>query len=301
FGAVFEGGAHQGGFEGFGSPFGGFNVDFGGGGEGGQGFDFSNIFEDFLGMSGGGRRSGEKKGRDIKIDLEISFEEAVFGGKKEVELSKVSKCSECVGSGATPGSKMKTCPTCSGRGNMQKTQRTILGAFTQVSACAECLGTGKRPEKLCRECGGRGVRQSTERLEIFVPKGIQDGEVLKITGKGEASLVGGAPGNLYIKIYVRPHKIFRRQGDDVVMKLSLKISQAILGDSMEVETLDGEINLKIPEGTQAGDILKVRGKGAHASSGYGRGDLLIEIRIEIPKKLSRKAKEGVEKLREEGF
>ncbi len=304
FGAVFEGGgARQGGFDGFGSPFGGpgFNFDFGGGEANSQGFDFSDIFEDFLGMSGNRRRTAERKGRDIKIDLEISFEEAIFGGKKEIDLSKLSKCSHCSGGGGEPGSKMKTCPECNGKGNTQKNQRTILGSFTQVTTCAECLGTGKRPEKLCRECGGRGIRQTTERLEIFVPKGMQDGEVLKITGKGESSLAGGVPGSLYIRLHVLPHKTFRRQGDDVIMSLSLKLSQAALGDNIEVKTLDGSINLKIPESTQAGDMLKIRGKGAYASSGYGRGDLLIEIKVEIPKKLSRKARENLEKLREEGF
>ena len=309
FGAVFEGGAHQGGFEGFGSPFGGFGfpptggLDFGGGGgeTNSQGFDFSDIFEDFLGMGGGRRRTAEKKGRDLKIDLEISFEEAIFGGKKEIEVSKISKCAECGGSGAAAGSKMKTCPVCNGKGNTQKNQRTILGSFTQVTTCAECLGMGKRPEKLCRGCDGRGIRQATERLEVFVPKGMQDAEILKITGKGEASLAGGVPGSLYIRLHVLPHKVFRRQGDDIIMSLSLKLSQAALGDNIEVRTLDGSINLKIPESTQPGDMLKIRGKGAYASSGYGRGDLLIEIKVEIPKKLSRKAKENIEKLREEGF
>ncbi|MDP3710422.1 MAG: molecular chaperone DnaJ [bacterium] len=303
FGQVFEG-AGQGGFEGFNSPFGsgGFRFDFGGDGSGRPGgFDFSDIFEDFVGGLSSKKRAGERRGRDIRMDLEISFEDSIFGGKKELEISKIAKCSRCGGSGGEPGSKTKNCPTCAGKGNIQKTQRTFLGSFTQVATCPDCFGSGKRPENLCKDCGGRGVRPAIERLDLFVPKGVQDGEVLKITGKGEASLTGGAPGDLYIKLRVLSHKFFHRQGDDIVMRLSLKVSEAVLGTSKEIETLDGNIKLKIPEGTQPGDVLKIRGKGAYFSSGYGRGDLLIEIKIEIPKKLSRKAKEVIEKLKEEGI
>lgn len=307
FGQVFEGaGSHQGGFEwpsqGGGGP-GGFRFDFGEGFEGRNfaDFDFSDIFEEFLGFNNSRKRAAERRGRDIKINLEISFEESVLGSKKGIELSKISRCASCSGSGGEPGSKMKNCPTCLGKGNIQKNQRTILGSFTQVTACPECWGSGKRPEMLCRECHGRGVRQILERLEVFIPKGVQDSEVLKITGKGEASLFGGVPGDLYVKVGVRPHEVFRRQGDDIIMRLSLRVSQAVLGDMVEVNTIDGIIKLKIPEGTQPGDILKVRGRGAPLASGYGRGDLLIEIKLDIPKKLDKKTKDLVQDLKKEGF
>ena len=306
FGQVFEGaGAGAGGQGGFEWP-GGFRVDFGderGAGLGGD-FDFSDVFEDFFGGSfaGAGRRkTAERRGKDIRIDLEIAFEESIFGGKREIELSKLSRCLRCGGSGGEPGTKFGNCPTCQGQGNIQKTQRTFLGSFTQVSVCPECAGSGKRPEMVCSHCRGRGVEQRMERLEIFVPKGMRDGEALKISGKGEASFAGGVPGDLYVQIHVARHKMFRRQGDDVVMQLPIKISQAILGDAVEVETLDGTIRLKIPEGTQSGDILKVRGKGAHASSGYGRGDLLIEIKVEVPRKISRKTRPLIEELKQEGL
>lgn len=300
FGRVFEGGQQQGGFE---WP-GGIRFDFGEGGRGFADFDFSDVFEDFFGMGfgGGGRsRTRERKGKNIQVDLEISFEESIFGGKREIELTKLSRCSRCNGSGGEPGTTQIKCSACEGRGNIQKTQRTFLGSFTQVSTCQECNGTGKRPETKCSQCRGKGIEQAVERLEIFIPKGSNDGEVLKMTGKGEASLQGGAPGDLFARVRVAPHKVFKRQGDDVVMQLPIRISQSLLGDTIEVETLDGIIKLKIPEGTQPGDILKVRGKGAFAASGYGRGNLLVEIRVDLPRKLSKKMKEKVEELKSEGL
>ena len=307
FGQVFEGstGPKQGGF-GFGWP-GGFNFGFGEEGTEGRGgfgeFDFSNIFEDFLGGLGRGARTGsrERKGKDLRTNLEISFEEAVFGGKKGIEISRLARCEHCAGSGGEPGSKLKNCPTCQGKGNMQKTERTFLGSFTQVSTCPQCLGSGRRPEILCGRCNGQGIKPIQDRLEIFVPKGMQDGEILKISGKGEASLTGGIPGDLYINLRVLPHKIFRRQGDDIIMQLPVKLSQALLGDEIDIETLDGVIKLKVPEGTQPGDILKVRGRGTYPAAGYGRGNLLIEIKVDIPKKISKKTRELMEKLKEEGI
>lgn len=312
FGRVFSagGGSASGGEGGFQEGFqwpGGFRFDFGGGRpfDFAQGdFDFSDIFEDFMGTGlGGGARtkSRERKGKDIRLALEIPFEESVLGGKREVEISKLARCSLCEGSGGDPAAKLKNCSSCGGRGNLQKTQRTFLGSFTQVSTCPECLGTGKRPDILCKECRGRGVEQRAEVLEIFIPKGIRDGEILKITGKGEASLTGGVPGDLYVNLRVLPHKIFRRQGDDIVMRLPLKLSQAILGGTVEIDALDGVILLKIPEAVQSGDILKVRGKGAYLSSGYGRGDLLVEIKVDMPKKGGKRLKEIAEELKKEGF
>lgn len=293
-------GAGQGGFE---WP-GGFRFDFGG--ETPGDFDFSEVFEDFfggMGVGAGGRTrpTRGRKGKDLRLDISISFEEAVFGGKQTVEVNKLTRCPRCQGSGGQPGAKQKTCHSCQGRGNVQKTQRTFLGSFTQVATCPECGGTGKRPDILCAECRGRGTVQATEQMEVFIPRGVRDGEALKMTGKGEMSLYGGAPGDLYVKIQVLAHKVFRRQGDDLVMQLPVSLSEAILGTSVEIETLDGVIKLKVPEGTQPGDVLKVRGRGAFSASGYGRGDLLIEVKIEIPRKASRRVKELMEKLKEEGL
>ncbi len=305
FGRVFEGaGPQQGGFE---WP-GGIRFDFGegvpGDGRGFADFDFSDIFEDFLGGGMGSAprgRTRERRGKDVRLPLDIPFEESVLGGKEEVQFERMARCEHCQGSGGEPGTKLKNCQTCQGKGNIQKTQRTFLGSFTQVSACPECLGSGRRPENLCTFCRGQGARITAERLEVFIPKGVQDGEILKITGKGEASFSGGVPGDLYIKLRVMPHKIFRRQGDDIIMLLTIKLSQAILGDNVEVDTLDGSIKLKIPEGTQPGDVLRARGKGAYTSSGYGRGNLLIQMKVEIPRKGARKVKEIAQELKEEGL
>lgn len=299
FGRTFDDAQRQGGFN-----WGGFNhgFDFGGGGfDFNQSeFDFSDIFEDFF---GGGTARGaskrERKGKDIRVELEIQFEKSIFGGKEEITLQKLSRCSSCGGSSGEKGARTITCKTCNGRGNVQKSQRTFLGSFTQVSTCPECRGSGSRPEKLCQDCLGRGVKHDKETIEIVIPKSINDGEILKISGKGEASLTGGVPGDLYIRTRVMKHKIFRRQEDNIVMAIPANIVQAALGDTIELETLDGGIKLKIPEGTQGGDILKIRGRGAWSKSGYGRGDLLVEIKVEIPKKLSKKAKDLLNELKKE--
>lgn len=299
FGRVFEGGPGQ---TGFGwQPGAGFGEEFRGFGD----FDFADIFEDVFsgfGFGGGpaaGRRS--KKGRDIQMELEIPFEEVIFGGRHGIEVTKVSTCERCQGSGAEPGAKMVKCGACQGRGRVERTQRTFLGAMSQIYACPTCRGRGELPDAACRECGRQGTLKRPEQLEIFIPKGVEDGELLKISGKGEASAAGGVPGDLYVKIRVEPHKVFRRQGNDLVMLLAIKFSQATLGDSVEVKTPDSSIKLKIPEGTESGDILKVRGKGVPMARGYGRGDLLVEIKVLTPRHLSRKAKEGIEKLKEEGI
>mgnify|MGYP001568944816 CR=1 FL=1 len=298
-------GAEQGGFE---WP-GGFRVDFGDGGPGdarGFGdFDFSDVFEDFLGGGNGGtgrRRSpAAERGRDLRIGIEIPFEESIMGAKKEMGILRMARCGKCNGSGGEPGAQIKICQTCQGKGNIQKTQRTFLGAFTSVSVCPECRGEGKRPEQACSECRGKGINEKQETLEVFVPRGVRDGEALKITGKGDATAAGRTAGDLYIEIHVLLHAVFRRQGDDIVMRLPITVSQAVLGGTVDVETLDGGIRLKVPEGTQPGDILSVRGRGAWHASGYGRGDLLVEIKVEIPKRVSKQAKEALQSLTQEGF
>ncbi len=300
FGTVFEAGRAPG-QGGFGwQPGGGFG--FGEGFRGFGDFDFADIFEDvFAGFGGGGTQRRSRKGRDIQIELEIPFEEVIFGGRHAVEIAKTASCERCGGSGAEPGTKMQKCGTCQGRGRVERTQRTFLGALSQVTNCPTCHGRGEVPEKACAECSGRGALKRTEAIDIFIPKGIGEGELLKISGKGEASPWGGVPGDLYAKVRVRPDKAFRRQGNDLVMQLPVKFTQAVLGDSVEVRTPDGAIKLKIPVGTESGDILKVRGRGVPLARGYGRGDLLVEIKVLTPRHLSKKAREAVEKLREDGI
>lgn len=301
FGQVFEGaGGQQGGF----SWPGGFRFDFGEGGfepGGFADFDFSDVVEDIFGAAGRRHRTPPDRGRDIRIMLKIAFEESVLGAKKEIELVRLARCGRCSGAGGEPGTEVRTCPACQGKGHIQKTQRTFLGSFTQVATCADCRGAGKCPETACAECRGRGVAEKEETLEVFIPRGVRDGEVLKITGKGDAVAGGRTPGDLYIEIHVLSHALFRRQGDDIVMQLPVKLSQAALGATLDIETLDGAMRLKVPEGTQSGDILSIRGKGAWRASGYGRGDLLVEIRVETPKGVGKKARDLIKQLAEEGM
>lgn len=305
FGTVFEAGRGPGrgggGFEwapGVGG-FGGFG--FGEDGRGFGDFDFADVFEDvFAGFAGAQGARHSKKGRDIQIDLEIPFEEIIFGGRHSVDINKVTTCDRCKGNGGEPGSKTQKCGICQGRGRVERTQRTFLGAISQIAVCSSCHGRGEIPDALCRDCHGRGAAKRTDSIEIFIPKGVEDGGMLKISGKGEASSAGGVPGDLYVKVRVRPDKIFRRQANDLIMHLPIKFSSAVLGDSIEIKTPDSAIKLKIPEGTESGDILKVRGKGVPEARGYGRGDLLVEIKVLTPRHLSKKTKETIERLRGEG-
>lgn len=305
FGQVFESGSEArgsaGGQSGFGWP-GGMRFDFGEeiDGRGFSDFDFSDAIHDLFGGAGR-RKQGQERGRDLRIGIEVSFDESILGAKKEIGLLRLVRCAACTGSGAAPGADLGTCAACQGKGRVQKTQRTILGSFTSVAVCAECRGSGKVPERICPDCKGKTVAEKTESLDIFIPRGIRDGEALKITGKGDALPGGRTPGDLYIEIRVVPDPMRRRQGDDIITSLLLKVSQAILGDTVEIATIDGAIRMKIPEGTQSGDILSVRGKGAWRASGYGRGDLLVQIKVETPKGLSKKTRDLIKQLAQEGM
>lgn len=301
FGHAFEragGGNQQGGFQWPGGGTGGFEFHFGE--EPGQNFDFSDIFEDMLGFQKG-RGGKNKRGKDIQIDLEIPFEESIFGSKRMLELKKLIRCEHCQGTGGEHGTKTKTCTTCNGQGRVQRSRKTIFGAFAEIITCPECHGKGQRPEHLCKECGGKGVKYGKEAIEILIPKGIQNDSALKITGKGEASETGGVPGDLYARIIVLPHTLFQRKENDLYMILPVKLTDAVIGGAIHVSTLDGDIKLSIPEGTQSGDILKVRGKGVPYEHDYGRGNLLIEVKVDIPKRLSKKAKEAIDLLKHEGL
>lgn len=304
FGAGFDQGGFGQGAQGFQWPGGGgFEFHFGQGGPGGEGqsFDFGDIFEGVFGFGGERGSARTKKGKDIQVDLEILFEESVFGAKRVIELRKLIRCERCGGTGGEPGTKMKKCATCNGQGRVQKTRRTMLGSFAEVSMCSDCMGKGERPEHACTECAGKRVKFGKESIEILIPKGMQTNALLKATGKGEASQTGGVPGDLYIRVVVLPHAVFQRRENNLYMTLPVKFTDAVLGGSVLVATLDGDIKVKIPEGTQSGEILKVRGKGVPFEDGYGRGDLLIEVKVDIPKKLSKKTKELIDSLKNEGL
>lgn len=279
----FAGSAHQGGWD--------FS-DFGA-----EGFNVEDIFGDFFGFSRGGRH--EKRGRDIAIDLEIPFQDSVFGTSRRVLLKKLSACARCKGKGFETGSRDITCTYCQGSGTIRSTRKSFFGSFAQLAECIHCKGRGRVAEKACKECGGEGVSPQNEEVHIVIPPGIRGGEMIRLPLKGEA-ISGGAAGDLYVKIHIMPHKIFSRENDDIVMNMSLPLSESLLGGEREIETLEGKFSVKIPQGTETGDILRIRGKGIPHENG-SRGDLLIRTRITIPKKVTGRLKKLIEEMRGEGY
>ena len=296
YGSGFES-AQQGGFGGF------SGTDFSGGFQGANvDFDFGNlndIFSDFFGggMSGGRRET--RRGRDISTEIQISFYDSIFGTNRKVLITKTSNCLACHGSGAKTGSKMETCKICNGQGKIRESKRTIFGNIANTKICEVCLGTGEVPKEICETCKGKEVLRREEEVSIVIPAGIRDGEMIRMTGYGEA-ISKGTTGDLYIKINVASHNVFKRDGNDLVMSLNLKISDALLGTEYPIQTLDGEIKVTIPEGVAINEILRVRGKGVPISKNK-RGDLLIKLNIKLPGKLSRKSREIVEELKKEGI
>jgi molecular chaperone DnaJ len=264
----------------------------------GGGFGFSARGGSAFG--GGGRRK-ETRGRDLEINITLEFKEAVFGVKKIIELHKLATCERCEGSGAEPGSKMVTCKTCNGQGKVRKMQRTILGNVATVATCEECLGAGKVYEKKCSACDGSGRIKEKKDLEIKIPAGVDDGTTLKMPGEGEAGLRGAKTGDLYIHLHVKPDHYFKRENDNIITKEEINFSTAALGGEVEVQTIDGTVNLKIPAGTQSGKIFILRGKGVPHFQHHGSGDHLVQIDVKIPSHLSKRQKELLEELGEEGI
>jgi len=284
YGRVFEGAEQTSGFGGF--DFGkGFDFDFDFGG-------LNDIFSEFF---GGGTRT--KRGNDISLEIQIPFAEAIFGTSRQVLLVKNSVCKTCQGSGGET-KETKTCPRCNGKGQIRETRRAFFGSFSSVYPCEECGGSGKVPLKKCNACHGRGVVRRQEEINIDIPAGIENGEVIRLPGAGEA-ISFGQPGDLYVKVNVLPHKVFRREGKNLVMDLNIKLTDALLGKEMSIDTLDGPVNIKIPAGVSSGEVLKVAGRGVPTR--FGRGDLLIKLGIKLPQKLSKEARHLVERLRDEGI
>lgn len=299
-GAQGYGGFNQGagGFGGF--DFSGFQQ--GGGVEFDMG-DIGDIFGEFFGGGGmGGRgRSQQARGRDISTEIDISFEESIFGVKRSVLISKQSTCDICKGTGGKPDTKMDTCKTCNGKGKVREMKRSILGTFETARVCDSCHGAGKIPNEKCSECKGKGVHNKQEDISIAIPAGINNGEMIRMTGKGEA-ISHGQTGDLYIKVNVKSHSIFRRDGSNLIMDLPIKLTDAILGFEYKLKTLDGDMDVTIPEGVNHGELLRVRGKGVpQGGSMSRRGDIILRIQIKMPTKLSKKSKELLEDLKKEGM
>lgn len=293
YGKTFAGGGPQGG-----AGFGGFDFSqfqgFGGQGQAFE-FDLGDIFGDVFG--GGGRRSA--RGRDISIDIELSFRESIFGVERRVLISKTAVCDTCGGTGAKKGSKMATCTSCNGKGEIRETRNTFFGTFTSSRTCPRCHGRGEVPEESCASCGGAGVRKQQEEIQVVIPAGVEDGEMIRMPGKGEA-VAGGAAGDLYVKLHVRSDGRFTREGNHLMTDLPIKLSDALLGGEYRIPTLDGDETVQVPQGVSHGEVIRVRGRGVPYGRG-SRGDLLVRVQIELPKKLSRAARDLIEKLRGEGL
>lgn len=284
-----QGGGFQG-FEGFDfSQFGGF-----GQGNGAQfEFNMGDMFGDFF---GGGQRSQKQRGRDVQIDMELTFVESVFGVTRDVVLNKVATCAVCAGTGAK-NKQEQTCGTCNGAGSVREAKRTILGTVQTVRECGTCFGTGKVPKEKCASCKGARVVQERDTVHIGIPAGLSDGETLRMRGKGEAT-PGGENGDLYIRVHVKKDARFVREGNDVVHVVKVKVTDALLGGTYTVPTVDGTAVITVPAGTVHGDEVLLKGQGFPTRG--GRGAQRNVIAIEVPKKLSRKAKELLEQLKEEG-
>ena len=279
-----------------GGPFHGFDFNgFGRQGFDGVEFDLGDIFGDFF--TGGRERT--KRGRDISIDLEISFKDAVFGTDRAVLLTKTSACDTCMGTGASSGAAFVKCATCNGQGRVQEARSSFFGTFTNVRECSVCRGRGEVPKESCTVCRGAGVVRKQEEIAIKIPPGIQDGEVIRLSQTGEA-ISGGVPGDLYIRVHVGKHPLFKREGNNIVMNLDIKLSDAVLGSEYTIETLDGAITVKVPTNVSFGEMLRIRNKGIPTGPGK-RGDILIKLNIRLPKTLSKKAQKLFEDLKKEGI
>ncbi len=290
---------------------------FGGGGPGGfgggfGGFDGQNInFEDFgdlgdilggmFGMGGGGGRRGTKRGADIETEITLDFLDAVKGVSRKISLYKHVPCDVCSGSGAEPGAKMEKCTTCSGRGSVQQMARTMFGNIQTNVTCPDCQGRGERPSAICKHCNGIGIERKTKELTLNIPAGINDGEGIQVTGEGEYPGPGGKPGNLLVRVHIKHHPVFSRDGYDVLTNSQVPFSILVLGGEVTIETVEGEGGLKIPEGTQPGTVFKIRNKGIPHLHGSGRGDQLVTVIPLVPKKLSKEQKHLMDELRKAGL
>ncbi|MEL6162252.1 MAG: molecular chaperone DnaJ [Cyanobacteria bacterium J06628_3] len=264
---------------------------------------FADIFESiFSGFAGGAgqsqrRRSGPVRGDDLRLDLKLDFREAVFGGEKEIRISHLETCEVCNGSGAKPGTRPRACSTCSGSGQVRRVTRTPFGSFTQVSTCPTCNGTGMVIEDKCDACEGKGANQVTKKLKITIPAGVDNGTRLRISNEGDAGMRGGAPGDLYVYLFVNEDEEFQRDGINVLSEIKVSYLQAILGCRLEVDTVDGLVEMIIPPGTQPNTVMKLENRGVpRLGNPVSRGDHMITILIDIPTKVTPDERELLEKL-----
>ncbi len=269
-----------------------FSVDFG---------NFADIFEEFFGMGGFGRtsqraRNAPRRGADLQYKVSLTFEEAVFGVEKEVEISRDESCHTCRGTGAEPGTSPQRCPTCNGTGEVRQVRQTLLGSMVQVTTCPTCNGRGETVTSLCHTCGGRGLERVIRKKVVSVPPGVDNGNQIRLAGEGQPGGNGGPNGNLFLIIEVQSHQYFRRHGNDIMLDLNINVAQAALGADVEIPTVDGPEKLKIPAGSQPGKVMRVRNKGVPFLRGSGRGDQLVVLNVDIPKHLNADQRQLFEQL-----
>jgi molecular chaperone DnaJ len=278
-----------------GAASGGFG-DFGFGGFAGGGF--GDIFDVFFGERAGAqqqaRRTGPSRGSDLRYDLEITLEEAFAGTSREIRFTHLAQCEQCGGSGAAPGTLISACDRCGGTGVMRMARQTPLGQFVTQTTCTQCGGEGQIVPHPCPACGGRGRREVERKLTVKVPAGVDDGSRIRIAGSGEAGIRGGPPGDLFVYLSVAPHRLFRRDGMDTSVEVSISFPQAALGGEIAVPSLEGELKLAIHEGTQSGTRYRMRGHGMPGVRGSQRGDHFVTVHVVVPSKLGKRQRELLE-------
>ncbi len=301
YGRVFEGGAQgqgQGGFSwedamrqgGFGG--GGVHVDMG---------DIGDLFGDVFGFGSHRKSAQQSRGSDLRLSISIDFTESIKGAKKDITLSKTAQCKRCKGSRAEEKSSIKQCGVCKGSGTVSQMKHTIFGTMQTAAGCTSCHGTGKSIENLCSECSGTGVRKAQETITLSIPAGIDDGNTIRLKGMGEVPPYGGEAGDLYVNVRVKQDRRFSREGNDILMQLTVHFSQAVLGDRVTIETLDGPTGLIIEPGIQTGTLIKLKNLGVPYLNKSGRGNLVVRFTVEVPNKLSKKQRELFEQLKKEGL
>ena len=271
----------------------------GGGSPFGQGIDLDDIFSSFFGGFGGRRSNNANapmRGGDVESSIYISFEEAAKGCKKTINYNCISTCGECHGTGAQAGTQPKTCSACGGSGKVTINQRTPFGVVQTQRACDACHGKGKIIDNPCKKCGGTGKQRKNKSVDVTIPAGIKDQQILNVGGRGNAGTNGGPAGDLHVYINVRPHPVFERRGDDVWCDMPITFAQASLGAEVVVPTLDGKVTYSVHEGTQPGDVFKLKGKGIQHLNGRGKGDQYVRITVEIPKNLNSKQKDIIKQF-----
>lgn len=278
------------------------NYGAGAGGAGspfGQGIDIDDIFSSFFGGFGGRRSNNANapmRGSDIETTVYISFEEAAKGCKQTINYLCVTTCDDCHGTGAQPGTSPKTCSSCGGSGRVTINQRTPFGVVQTQRTCDACHGRGKIVDNPCKKCGGSGKQRKNKTVDVTIPAGIKDQQILNVSGRGNSGTNGGPAGDLHVYVNVRPHPVFERRGDDVWCEVPITFTQAALGADVVVPTLDGKVSYTVREGTQPGDVFRLKGKGIQRLGGRGRGDQYVRVTVEVPKNLNGKQKELIKQL-----